>query len=159
MGNRSRGSLGVVIALIAALSLALTVVGVPAFGDTTVQDQSPVQAAVTAQSPGKLITKGVAVDVTVEYECLPEVTLNGIFVSLRQRFGRDIAEGFEFVDGSELGPCLGFVSQFVEVRLFAFGTPFKPGKALATTELSGFDQFGFFFVTDDEEIRLRKPAK
>lgn len=158
MPTRRTGSLRVVITATVAAALALSLVIVPAWGDT-IQAQSPVQATVMIQAPGNLVAKGVAVDIDIEYQCLPGVQLEGMFVGARERFGRNIAEGFGFVDSSELGPCIGFVPQIATVRLDAFGTPFKPGTALVETELFGFDQFGFFSVTDEREVKLKPNNK
>jgi len=153
--DRKRWVLSVATVALAAL-LAMLVAVVPASG-ATVQDQSPVQASVMIQAPGRLVAKGVAVDITVEYQCVPGGQLSGLWVEARERFGRSIAEGYGFVDGSQLGPCIGFVPQFATVHLNAYGTPFKPGTAVVTAHLDGSDQFfNWFSVTDQRETKLTK---
>jgi hypothetical protein len=140
--------------LIVALGLALSISIVPALGDT-VQDQSSTHAAVWVDG-GRLLGKGVAVDVTVEYQCIPGVYVYDISVDLRQRFGRDIAHGYGYVPWNEI-ECSGLDARAADVRIDAYETPFKAGKAFVTVRMYGYDQwFGYFEIVHEEEIRLTK---
>jgi hypothetical protein len=150
------GGLRLAIAATAAMALALSLAGLPAQGDT-VQSLSPVQATLAIQAPGTLVARGVAVDIELEYECLPDVRVYYVYVEVRERFGREIAYGSGYVDGSELEPCLGLVPQYVTVRVSSYDKAFKPGTALVTAELNGADRFGAYFrVTDEREVKLAK---
>lgn len=150
------GGLRLAIAATVAMTLALSLAGLPARGDT-VQSLSPVQATLAIQAPGRLVTRGVAVDIDLEYRCLPGVSVDWVYVTLSERFGRDIAQGFGYVDGSELEPCLGLVPQYVTVRVYGYDKAFKPGTGMVRADLGGTDQFGgFFTVTDEREVKLVK---
>lgn len=150
------GGLRLAIAATVALTLALSLAGMPARGDT-VQSLSPVQATLAIQAPGTLVARGVAVDIELEYECLPDVHVYYVLVEVRERFGREIAYGSGYVDGSELEPCLGLEPQYVTVRVSSYARAFKPGTALVTAEIYGHDGFGGFFrVTDEREVKLAK---
>lgn len=147
----TRGAL--MVAAIGSL-LALTVV--PATGLANVQDGSPIQATLTVQSPGALVTKGVAVDIEVEIQCLPQVELEYLEIEVAQRFGRDVVRGWGYISYDDLPDCLGFVSQTATVRIDAHDTPFKNGAALVTARLYAYGDYGFFSIMDEREIRLKK---
>lgn len=157
MGIRRRSRILTVGTVAIATVMTLTFAVVPASGAPTVQDQSPVQASVMVQDPGRLVARGAAVDVTVEYQCVPGAQIAGLFVEARQVFARNVAQGFGFVDGGDLGACIGFVPQHITVRVDAGFIRFKPGTALVNATLEGYDPFfEWFFVSDDAEIRFTK---
>jgi hypothetical protein len=150
------GGLRLAMAATVAMTLALSLAGLPARGDT-VQSLSPVQATLAIQAPGTLVARGVAVDIDLEYRCLPGVRVYSVYVDVSERFGRDIAQGFAYVDGSELEPCLGLVPQYVTVRVYGYDKAFKPGTGLVRASLYGDDGFGgYFTVTDEREVKLAK---
>lgn len=149
MHGRVRSWSLVAVVTVAALVLAIA----PASGELVVQDQSPIKAAVMVQE-GTLVAKGVAADVVVEYQCAEHASLDYLAVDVRQRFGTRVAIGSGWVPGSELEPCLGFVTHTVTVRVYPWDTRFKPGSALVSAYLYGYDYYSWFTVSDEREIRL-----
>ncbi len=140
--------------VVAAVTVAALVLAIaPASGELVVQDQSPIRATVMVQS-GTLVAKGVAADIVVEYQCAEHVFLDYLVVEVRQRFGRRVAAASGWLPGSELERCLGFVTHTATVRVYPWDTRFKPGSALVSAHLSGYDYYSWFTVSDEREIRL-----
>lgn len=85
-----------------------------------------------AQSPGHLVARGAAADVTVEYSC----TAMSMYVNVRltERVGRRVASGI----GTTTVPCDGATHRVV-VRVAAdpAGAAFVRGRAVADTYVDG----------------------
>ena len=106
---------------------------------------------VQVQSPAHLVSRGAAVDVTLEVTC--NATGNAfVQVAVTQRSGSGIAQGFGF---EEVG-CTGSGEQVV-VRVQASGAKvFKQGTAVATAEIFGCNNVTCGSETDSEVIDIKK---
>ena len=89
---------------------------------------------------GRLISKGVAVDVPVTVVC-ENGSISALFVSLRQRVSQGRIASGSGTGVSQLVPCTGEPQTF-DVRVFPdTGSPaFKTGEALATVSVSVCDE-------------------
>jgi hypothetical protein len=85
-----------------------------------------------AQSPGRLVAWGAAVDVTVEYSCTADRMYLG--VQLAEKVGKKVAGG----SGSTSVPCDGATHRvLVQVTANSGGPAFARGTAVANTSVSG----------------------
>jgi uncharacterized protein (DUF58 family) len=106
---------------------------------------------VQVQSPAHLVSRGAAVDVTLEVTC--NATGNAfVQVAVTQRSGSGVAQGFGF---EEVG-CTGSGEQVV-VRVQASGAKvFKQSTAVATAEIFGCNNVTCGSETDSEVIDIKK---
>jgi hypothetical protein len=150
MRSRLRAKLAAaaVVAILAGASLALFAPSGPAVAFSS----GGLFLDVQVQSPARLVSRGAAVDVTLEVTC----NAPGPFVqvALTQRSGSGLAQGF----GSEQVGCTGS-GELVVIRARASaGKAFKQGTAVADAEIFGCS--ADFRVcgseTDSEVIELRR---
>jgi hypothetical protein len=109
---------------------------------------------VQVESPAHLVARGAAVDVPLEVTCNARPGTADVFVSVTQKSGSGVAQGF----GSTSVGCTGSGQQ-ITVRVQASGgKTFKQGTAVASAELFGctanFSTCGS--ETDSEVIQLQK---
>jgi hypothetical protein len=106
---------------------------------------------VQVQSPAQLVARGAAVDVPLEVTCNASGTVD-VFVSVTQKAGSGVAEGFGF---TSVG-CTGSGQQ-ITVRVRASGgKTFKQGTAVATAEVFGCNRVTCGSETDSEVIEIRR---
>lgn len=112
--------------VVAAGGVAAALLG-PA-GPAVGQASGPIQVQIQVNSPASLLVRGAGAEVTVTASCSgPLVESGSISVSLDERTGSEIAEGF----GSTGIDCTG-LSQTLQVIVTAQGSrPFKRGTAIA----------------------------
>jgi hypothetical protein len=97
-----------------------------------------------------LVSRGAAVDVTLEVTC--NSTFADVFVTVTQRSGSGVAQGF----GSETVGCTGSGEQVV-IRAQNFGAKaFKQGTAVVSAEIFGCNNVTCGSETDSEVIQLQK---
>jgi hypothetical protein len=98
-----------------------------------------------------LVSRGAAVDVTLEVTCNATGTAF-VDVSVTQKSGSGVAQGF----GSESVGCTGSGEQIV-VRVRASGAKaFKQGTAVVSAEIFGCNNVTCGSETDSEVIQLQK---
>jgi hypothetical protein len=106
---------------------------------------------VQVQSPAHLVSRGAAVDVTLEVTC--NATGNAfVQVAVTQRSGSGVAQGFGF---EEVG-CTGSGEQVVIRVQASGGKAFKQGTAVASAEIFGCNNVTCGSETDSEVIQLQK---
>jgi len=106
---------------------------------------------VQVESPAHLVSRGAAVDVTLEVTCNAIGTVD-TQVTVTQRSGSAATQGFGF---EQVG-CTG-AGERVIVRVQAFGDKaFKKGTAVATAEVFGCNNVTCGSETDSEVIDLNK---
>jgi hypothetical protein len=106
---------------------------------------------VQVQSPAHLVSRGAAVDVTLEVTC--NATGNAfVQVAVTQRSGSGIAQGFGF---EEVG-CTGSGEQVVVRVQASGGKAFKQGTAVVSAEIFGCNNVTCGSETDSEVIQLQK---
>jgi hypothetical protein len=106
---------------------------------------------VQVQSPAQMVARGAAVDVPLEVTCNASGTVD-VFVSVTQKAGSGVAEGFGF---TSVG-CTGSGQQ-ITVRVRASGgKTFKQGTAVATAEVFGCNRVTCGSETDSEVIEIRR---
>jgi hypothetical protein len=97
-----------------------------------------------------LVSRGAAVDVTLEVTC--NSTFADVFVTVTQRSGSGVAQGF----GSETVGCTGSGEQVV-IRAQNFGAKaFKQGTAVVSAEIFGCNNVTCGTETDSEVIEIRR---
>jgi hypothetical protein len=117
--------------LAAGAALALLSPAAPAMASA-----SGLDITITVQSPGTLVARGAAVDVTMDVTCA--VREPGAYVKLSERVGNWLVTGEGY---APMSACTGS-PQRVVVRVMAQGDrPFAMGTALATGSVSGCDEF------------------
>jgi hypothetical protein len=109
---------------------------------------------VQVESPAHLVSRGAAVDVPLEVTCNARPGTTDLFVSVSQKAGSGVAQGF----GSTSVGCTGSGQQ-ITVRVQASGgKTFKQGTAVASAEVFGcnadFSTCGS--ETDSEVIDINK---
>jgi hypothetical protein len=98
-----------------------------------------------------LVSRGAAVDVTLEVTCNATGTAF-VDVSVTQKSGSGVAQGF----GSTQVGCTGSGEQIV-VRVRAFGAKaFKQGTAVVSAEIFGCNNVTCGSETDSEVIQIQK---
>jgi hypothetical protein len=108
----------------------------------------PLLLEIHVVSPAKLVAKGAGVDVTLQVQCAGTRRAS-VDVSLTERFGKEIANGFGF---TEVG-CTGSQETIV-LRLLAQSVPFKRGSAIAQADIFGCTRRFCGDQTDSEIIKL-----
>jgi hypothetical protein len=106
---------------------------------------------VQVESPARLVARGAAVDVTLEVTCNAPSGAD-VFVSVTQRSGSGVAQGFAF---DNVG-CTGSGEQVVLRAVASGGKTFKQGTAVATAEIFGCNNVTCGSETDSEVIELRR---
>jgi hypothetical protein len=97
-----------------------------------------------------LVSRGAAVDVTLEVTCNSGTA--DVFVTVTQRSGSGTAQGF----GSETVGCTGSGEQVV-IRVPAFGgRAFKQGTASVSAEIFGCNNRTCGSETDNEVVEIRR---
>ena len=147
MKTRLRARLAVaVVAILAGSVLALFATTGPAVAFFS----GGLFLDVQVESPARMVSRGAAVDVTLEVTCNADFA--DLFVSVTQRSGSGVAQGF----GSESVGCTGSGEQVV-VRVFASeGKAFKQGTAVVSAELFGCRPTICGSETDSEVIEIRR---
>jgi hypothetical protein len=106
---------------------------------------------VQVESPAHLVARGAAVDVPLEITCNATGTVD-VFVSVSQKSGSGVAEGFGFASFG----CTGSGQQ-VTVRVQARGgNVFKKGTAVASAEIFGCNNVTCGSETDSEVIEIQR---
>jgi hypothetical protein len=107
---------------------------------------------VQVESPAHLVSRGAAVDVPLEVTCNARPGTTDLFVSVSQKAGSGVAQGF----GSTSVGCTGSGQQ-ITVRVQASGgKTFKQGTAVASAEVFGCNNVTCGSETDSEVIDLNK---
>jgi hypothetical protein len=143
---RAKLAAAAVVAIIAGASFALFAPSGPAvaFSSGGLFLDVQVQSAT-------LVSRGAAVDVTLEVTCNATGTAF-VDVSVTQKSGSGVAQGF----GSTQVGCTGSGQQII-VRVRAFGAKaFKQGTAVASAEIFGCNNVTCGSETDSEVIQLQK---
>ena len=122
-------------------------------GTAVALDSPPSTTAFVEIESARLVARGVAVDLTVTYQC-PEFGSGSLSASVTQRSGPEITSGSSF--GSSL-QCTGSPEQTV-LRVIASNgmRAFKSGTALAQATLFSCGSGFCGQVTDQEEISIRR---
>jgi len=135
-----------VVAIVLGGLLALTATSGPAVAFSS----GGLFLDVQVESPARLVSRGAAVDVTLEVTCNADFA--DVFVTVTQRSGSGVAQGF----GSESVGCTGSGEQIV-IRVQAFGAKaFKQGTAVASADLFGCRPNICGSETDSEVIDIRR---
>ena len=148
MKTRLRARLAVaVVAILAGSVLALFATTGPAVAFFS----GGLFLDVQVQSPAHLVSRGAAVDVTLEVTCNSPFGAD-VFVTVTQRSGSGVAQGF----GSETVGCTGSGEQIV-IRAQAFGgKAFKQGTAVVSAEIFGCNNVTCGSETDSEVIDIKR---
>jgi hypothetical protein len=135
------------VAIIAAVVLALFATTGPAVAFFS----GGLFLDVQVESPAHLVARGAAVDVPLEVTCNATGSVD-VFVSVSQKAGSGVAEGFGF---TSVG-CTGSGEQ-VTVRVQASGgKTFKQGSAVASAEIFGCNNVTCGSETDSEVIQIQR---
>lgn len=106
---------------------------------------------VQVESPARLVARGAAVDVPLEVTCSGTRSAD-VFVSVSQKAGSGVAEGFGFTSAG----CTGSGQQ-ITVRVQASGgKTFKQGTAVASAEIFGCGRSVCGSETDSEVIAIQR---
>jgi hypothetical protein len=106
---------------------------------------------VQVESPARMVSRGAAVDVTLEVTC--NATSDAfVQVSVTQRSGSGVAQGFGFEDVG----CTGSGEQVVIRVQASGGKAFKQGTAVASAEIFGCNNVTCGSETDSEVIEIRR---
>jgi hypothetical protein len=148
MKTRLRARLAVaVVAILAGSVLALFATTGPAVAFFS----GGLFLEVQVESPARMVSRGAAVDVTLEVTCNSPFGAD-VFVTVTQRSGSGVAQGF----GSETVGCTGSGEQ-ITIRAQAFGgKPFKQGTAVVSAEIFGCNNVTCGSETDSEVIEIRR---
>jgi hypothetical protein len=148
MKTRLRARLAVaVVAILAGSVLALFATTGPAVAFFS----GGLFLDVQVESPARMVSRGAAVDVTLEVTCNSPFGAD-VFVTVTQRSGSGVAQGF----GSETVGCTGSGEQVV-IRVQAFGAKaFKQGTAVVSAEIFGCNNVTCGSETDSEVIEIRR---
>jgi hypothetical protein len=106
---------------------------------------------VQVESPARLLARGAAIEVPLEVTCNASGTVD-LFVSVSQRSGSGVAEGF----GSESVPCSGSGEQVTVTVQATGGKVFKKGTAVVTAEVFGCNEAICGSETDSEVIVIQR---
>jgi hypothetical protein len=149
MRTRLRAKLAVsaLVAILAGASFALFAPSGPAVAFSS----GGLFLDVQVESPAHLVSRGAAVDVTLEVTCNSPFGAD-VFVTVTQKSGSGVAQGF----GSTSVGCTGSGQQ-ITVRVTASGgKTFKQGTAVASAEVFGCNNVTCGSETDSEVIQLQK---
>jgi hypothetical protein len=149
MRTRLRAKLAVaaLVAILAGASLALFAPSGPAVAFSSGGLFLDVQV-----ESARLVSRGAAVDVTLEITCNATSTVD-VFVSVSQKSGSGVAQGFGFASFG----CTGSGQQVViRVPASGAGKTFKQGTAVVTAEIFGCRPGICGSETDSEVIDLKK---
>jgi hypothetical protein len=142
---RAKLATAAVVAVLAAASFALFAPSGPAVAFSSGGLFLDVQVG-----SATLVSRGAAVDVTLEVTCNSGVA--DVFVTVTQRSGSGTAQGF----GSETVGCTGSGEQVV-IRAHNFGArAFKQGTAVISAEIFGCNNVTCGSETDSEVVDLRR---
>jgi hypothetical protein len=149
MRSRLRGRLAAaVVAIILGSVLALFATTGPAVAFFS----GGLFLDVQVKSPAQLVSRGAAVDVPLEVTCNARPGTTDLFVSVSQKAGSGVAQGF----GSTSVGCTGSGQQ-ITVRVQASGgKTFKQGTAVASAEIFGCNNVTCGSETDSEVIDIKK---
>jgi hypothetical protein len=129
--NNSRTKAAVIGgALAGGVSLALLSPAAPAMAF----DSGGVYFAITVQSPGTLIARGAAVDVTVDVTCNAQDPW--VQLKLTERVGSRLVTGY----GEFQVTCTGSPQQLTIRAMPSSDRPFATGTALADASIGGCDE-------------------
>jgi hypothetical protein len=143
---RAKLAAAAVVAIIAGASFALFAPSGPAVAFSSGGLFLDVQV-----ESATLVSRGAAVDVTLEVTCNATGTAF-VDVSVTQKSGSGVAQGF----GSTQVGCTGSGQQII-VRVRAFGAKaFKQGTAVVSAEIFGCNNVTCGSETDSEVIQLQK---
>jgi hypothetical protein len=106
---------------------------------------------VQVESPARLLARGAAIEVPLEVTCNASGTVD-LFVSVSQRSGSGVAEGFGF----ESVPCSGSGEQVTVTVQATGGKVFKKGTAVVTAEVFGCNEAICGSETDSEVIVIQR---
>jgi hypothetical protein len=106
---------------------------------------------VQVQSPARLVARGAAVDVTLEVTCNSPFGAD-VFVSVTQKSGSGVAQGFAFDNVA----CTGSGEHVVMRVQASGGKTFKQGTAVASAEIFGCNNVTCGSETDSEVIEIRR---
>jgi hypothetical protein len=144
---RAKLAVAALVAILAGASFALFAPSGPAVAFSS----GGLFLDVQVQSPARLVSRGAAVDVTLEVTCNSPFGAD-VFVTVTQKAGSGVAQGFAF----ENVGCTGSGEQ-VTVRVQASGgKTFKQGTAVASAEVFGCNNVTCGSETDSEVIQLQK---
>ena len=148
MKTRLRARLAVaVVAILAGSVLALFATTGPAVAFFS----GGLFLDVQVESPARMVSRGAAVDVTLEVTCGGTSTAD-VFVNVTQKAGSGVAQGFGF---TSVG-CTGSGQQ-ITVRVQASGgKTFKQGTAVASAEVFGCNNVTCGRETDSEVIEIQR---
>lgn len=148
MKTRLRARLAVaVVAILAGSVLALFATTGPAVAFFS----GGLFLDVQVESPARLVSRGAAVDVTLEVTCNSPFGAD-VFVSVTQKSGSGVAQGFGF----ENVGCTGSGEQVVIRVQASGGKTFKQGTAVASAEIFGCNNVTCGSETDSEVIEIRR---
>ena len=148
MKTRLRARLAVaVVAILAGSVLALFATTGPAVAFFS----GGLFLDVQVESPAHLVSRGAAVDVTLEVTCNSPFGAD-VFVNVTQRSGSGVAQGFAF---DNVG-CTGSGEQVVLRAQASGGKTFKQGTAVATAEIFGCNNVTCGSETDSEVIDIKR---
>ena len=146
-GLRAKLATAAAVAILAGASLALFAPSGPAVAFSS----GGLFLDVQVQSPARLVSRGAAVDVTLEVTCNSPFGAD-VFVTVTQRSGSGVAQGF----GSESVGCTGSGEQVVIRVQASGGKAFKQGTAVASAEIFGCNNVTCGSETDSEVIDIRR---
>jgi hypothetical protein len=106
---------------------------------------------VQVESPARLLARGAAIEVPLEVTCSGTGSVD-LFVSVSQRSGSGVAEGFGF----ESVPCSGSGEQVTVTVQASGGKAFKKGSAVVTAEVFGCNEAVCGSETDTEVIQIQR---
>jgi hypothetical protein len=106
---------------------------------------------VQVESPARLLARGAAIEVPLEVTCNATGSVD-LFVSVSQRSGSGVAEGFGF----EQVPCSGSGEQVTVTVQATGGKVFKKGSAVVTAEVFGCNEAICGSETDTEVIEIQR---
>lgn len=106
---------------------------------------------VQVESPARLLARGAAIEVPLEVTCNATGSVD-LFVSVSQRSGSGVAEGFGF----ESVPCSGSGEQVTVTVQATGGKVFKKGTAVVTAEVFGCNEAICGSETDTEVIEIQR---
>jgi hypothetical protein len=106
---------------------------------------------VQVESPARLVSRGAAVDVTLEVTCNSPFGVD-VFVRVTQKSGSGVAQGSAF----ESVGCTGSGEQVVVRVPASGGKAFKQGTAVASAEIFGCNNVTCGSETDSEVIDIRR---
>jgi hypothetical protein len=144
---RARLAVAALVAILAGASFALFAPSGPAVAFSS----GGLFLDVQVESPARLVSRGAAVDVTLEVTCNSPFGAD-VFVNVTQKAGSGVAQGFGF---DSVG-CTGSGEQVVIRVQASGGKTFKQGTAVASAEIFGCNNVTCGSETDSEVIEIRR---